>query len=93
MCMNFIEKDIYLYKFKINEELFEATSIVFDQRDRYVAVISDTQIIFFSVYNENLIQDIGHYSIPENYEKILDTIIDSKYAEDEFPFRCMIACK
>ena len=41
-CMAFIEKDVTLYNFIIREESFEATSIIFDQRDRYVAVISAT---------------------------------------------------
>lgn len=45
------------------------------------------------MYEDNVIKKVGKYSISENYEEILDTIIDSKNAEENRPFKCMIACK
>ena len=91
--MHYIQTQKVLYDFKIESDQFHAVFLKFDIRDRYLALASNKEIYFFSIYEENVIIDVKKHKISEIYEDILDIVIDSKDAPRGEPFKCMIACK
>lgn len=95
-CFRDIKDGAALYTFKINDENFDAAErIIFDLREKWVAVVSKAQIIFFNLKDENERKHVDKYVIDENYEYILDILIDSKLCKNQRgrPFNCTIACK
>jgi hypothetical protein len=80
-CMKFIEHKKHIFKLKIpfddNEQ--EIERIVFDLRDKYLALVSKTQIRVVTIHKKQASCDFV-YTIPEQYDGILDLVIDSQNA-------------
>lgn len=96
LCFQAIKRDDYLWKFSITNPNFdEAQRIIFDLRNKYLAVVSTTQIIFFSLIPGNTSNEpLMQYTVNDNYEKIFDCIIDSKKPTVAGSnFNCVVACK
>ena len=69
-----------------------AQRIVFDIQERFVAVVTKVQIVFRHLEEENKRKEIPKYIIDENYEEILDVVIDSKKSKSHID-NCTVACK
>jgi len=54
--------------------------------------VTKVQIVFFHLTEENKRKSIQKYIIDEDYEEILDVVIDSKDSKDYIE-NCTIACK
>ena len=95
-CFEAIKRDEYLWKFTISEETFEKVErIIFDLRNKYIAMVSDSQIVIYELVKGNVSNEpFQRYTIDESYEKIFDCIIDShKPTVKGSKFNCVIACK
>jgi len=57
-----------------------------------VAIVTKVQIVFFHLREENKRREIAKYIIGENYDEILDVVIDSKTSKN-YMTNCTVACK
>ena len=65
--------------------------MVFDAQDKYVSLVSETQIVIMSLEQE--LKIVKEYTIDQlAYETIQDIIFDSKGCE-QGKYRCFIATK
>jgi len=65
---------------------------VFDNQERFVAIVTKVQIFFRHLTSEKKRKEIPKFIISENYEEILDVVIDSKNSKSKIQ-NCTIACK
>lgn len=62
-CFDNIEKNQPLLKISFEENSFKAKSIVFDLRDNYFAVYSETQILIYCLKKEDFGKEVTDFSI------------------------------
>lgn len=92
-CISNIENNNMLYSFVMDDPNFDtAHKIVFDNQERFVAIITKVQIAFRHLTSEKKRKEIPKYIIGENYEEILDVVVDSKGHRNKIS-NCTIACK
>jgi hypothetical protein len=65
---------------------------VFDYEERFVAIVTKVQIVFKHLKEENKRKEIPKFVIGENYEEILDVVVDSKNSKNKIA-NCTVACK
>ena len=66
---------------------------MFDNQERFVAIVTKVQIAFRHLStSDKKRKEIPKYVINENYEEILDVVIDSKGHRNKIN-NCTIACK
>lgn len=97
-CFQDIEADEYIMSYRIKDDQgFEpAQRILFDLNDKYLAIQSLNQIMFIDMYTQELCKEKPMYVISENYDFILDFVVDSKSKKiynEAWPFYCEVACK
>jgi hypothetical protein len=74
-CISNIENNNMLYSFVMDDPNFDtAHKIVFDNQERFVAIITKVQIAFRHLTSEKKRKEIPKYIIGENYEEILDVL-------------------
>ena len=83
-----------LFKKVLEEELLtKGKRVIFDRNDKYVAVVSDIQIIIISLKKKNIGKIVQNYQIDlEAYQCINDIILDSSGCE-RGDYQCVIACR
>ena len=68
-----------MLKIDLENKQFKAKSIVFDLRDNYLALYSETQILIFCLKKEDFGKESTDFSIDsDQYTNILDLLLDSQ---------------